>query len=296
MQPNKKTFRLWPPSTKNAWRFTAVLCLGSASGNIGLFVSAVPIPFGLLALNLAAIGCVWYVRIRVGRLIQFQPQELADHMLQVQETERHRLSRELHDDIGQMLTAAKLQSDWLQRKASTELHQHTVMLSSILDETLAKVRDVSAILNPRQLKSLGLEASLRAHLLRTLGNTHVLWSLECQQRLAGIPEEMAVAAFRITQEAVTNMLRHAEAKNLLVSIKRLPEGLALSISDDGLGFSPATHPGRQGQRGMAGMAERAALLGGNLDVASKPGNGTHIQALFPWAPRALERATSSEHS
>jgi signal transduction histidine kinase len=170
------------------------------------------------------------------------------------------------------------------------------MLNNILDETLAKVRDVSAILNPRQLTSLGLEASLRAHLLRTLVDTPVLWSLECHQRLAGIPEEMAVAAFRITQEAVTNMLRHAQAKNLLVRIQRRPDGLVLSISDDGLGFSPAANPGRQGQRGMAGMVERATLLGGHLTVESEPGCGTHIQALFPWAPRARERADISKHS
>ena len=217
-------------------------------------------------------------------------------MLQVQETERHRLSRELHDDIGQMLTAAKLQSDWLQRRATEDLHPHCAMLNNILDETLAKVRDVSAILNPRQLASLGLEASLRAHLLRTLVDTPVLWSLECHQRLAGIPEEMAVAAFRITQEAVTNMLRHAQAKNLLVRIQRRPDGLALSISDDGLGFSPVANPGQQGQRGMAGMVERANLLGGHLTVESEPGHGTHIQALFPWAPRARERADISKHS
>src|SRR5450830_701004 len=94
----------------------------------------------------------------------------------------------------------------------------------------AKVRDVSAILNPRQLASLGLEASLRAHLLKTLENTPIHWSLECQQRLTGIPEEMAVAAFRITQEAVTNMLRHAQAHNLLVRLQRLPQGLSLFIS------------------------------------------------------------------
>jgi signal transduction histidine kinase len=124
----------------------------------------------------------------------------------------------------------------------------------------------------------------------------VLWSLECHQRLAGIPEEMAVAAFRITQEAVTNMLRHAQAKNLLVRIQRRPDGLALSISDDGLGFSPAANPGQQGQRGMAGMIERATLLGGHLTVKSEPGHGTHIQALFPWAPRARERADISKHS
>jgi two-component system NarL family sensor kinase len=92
------------------------------------------------------------------------------------------------------------------------------------------------------------------------------------------------------------MLRHAHAKNLLVRIQRRPDGLALSISDDGLGFSPASDPAQQGQRGMAGMTERASLLGGDLTVHSEPGHGTHIQALFPWAPRARERADISKHS
>jgi signal transduction histidine kinase len=215
-------------------------------------------------------------------------------LLKVQENERHRLSRELHDDIGQLLTAAKLQSEWIKRRMPDELQEQCAVLCDTLEETLTKVRDVSAILNPRQLTSLGLEASLRAHLLKTLGNTSVHWSLECHSRLTGIPEEMAVAAFRITQEAVTNILRHAEAKNLLVRLQRQPLGLVLSISDDGQGFAPAIDPGREGQRGMAGMSERIDQLGGTLRVTSEPGKGTQIEALFPWAPRALERASTNK--
>jgi signal transduction histidine kinase len=105
---------------------------------------------------------------------------------------------------------------------------------------------------------------------------------------------MAVAAFRITQEAVTNMLRHADAQNLLVCLQRLPQGLALMISDDGQGFAPATDPGREGQRGMAGMSERIKQLGGTLTVTSEPGKGTRIEALFPWAPREFERASTNK--
>jgi signal transduction histidine kinase len=131
-------------------------------------------------------------------------------------------------------------------------------------------------------------------LLKTLANTPVHWSLDCQQRLNGIPEEMAVAAFRITQEAVTNILRHAQASNLLIRVQRLPQGLTLLISDDGQGFAPAADPGREGQRGMAGMAERIEQLGGTLNVISEPGKGTQIEALFPWAPRALERASTNQ--
>ena len=279
-------------SRSNARRLVLALCFCSLLVSLWAYTRSAPLPLLILLLNLATLLVVGLQQWRSRKSIKFQPQELADRLLQVQENERHRLSRELHDDIGQLLTAAKLQSEWLKRRLPDDLQSQCTVLCNTLNETLAKVRDVSAILNPRQLASLGLEASLRAHLLKTLENTSVHWSLECQQRLTGIPEETAVAAFRITQEAVTNMLRHAQAQNLLVRLQRLPEGLSLMICDDGLGFSPAPNPSLEGQRGMAGMSERIDQLGGALSVSSQPGKGTRIDALFPWAPRALERANS----
>ena len=294
MYASLKSITTWPPSRENARRFTLLLCAASALGSLLVYGLSTHLPLPLLLLNFAALTCVW-VGHRISRKsIKFQPQELADKLLQVQENERHRLSRELHDDIGQLLTAAKLQSEWLKRRMPEDLQGQCSLLCETLEETLTKVRDVSAILNPRQLASLGLEASLRAHLLKTLENTPVHWSLECHQRLTGLPEEMAVTAFRITQEAVTNILRHAEAKNLLVRVQRLPKGLTLLISDDGQGFAPAANPGREGQRGMAGMSERIDQLGGTLTVTSEPGKGTQIEALLPWAPRALERASTNK--
>ncbi|QXI56175.1 sensor histidine kinase [Pseudomonas alvandae] len=294
MYASFKSFTSWPPSRENARRLTLLLCICSTVGSLLAYWSAMTVPLSLLALNMAVLACVW-IQYRLSRKsIKFQPQELADRLLEVQENERHRLSRELHDDIGQLLTAAKLQSEWLKRRMPQELQDQCSVLSETLDETLNKVRDVSAILNPRQLTSLGLEASLRAHLLKTLANTSVNWSLDCQQRMTGIPEEMTVAAFRITQEAITNILRHAQAKNLLVRLQRLPEGLTLVISDDGQGFVPADHPAREGQRGMAGMSERVEQLGGTLKVVSEAGKGTHIEARFPWAPRVLERASKNK--
>ena len=294
MYASFKSFTSWPSSRENARRLTLLLCICSTVGSLLAYWSAMTVPLSLLALNMAVLACVW-IQYRLSRKsIKFQPQELADRLLEVQENERHRLSRELHDDIGQLLTAAKLQSEWLKRRMPQELQDQCSVLSETLDETLNKVRDVSAILNPRQLTSLGLEASLRAHLLKTLANTPVNWSLDCQQRMTGIPEEMTVAAFRITQEAVTNILRHAQAKNLLVRLQRLPEGLTLVISDDGQGFVPADHPAREGQRGMAGMSERVEQLGGTLKIVSEAGKGTHIEARFPWAPRALERASKNK--
>ncbi|MCJ8206495.1 sensor histidine kinase [Pseudomonas sp. RGM2987] len=294
MYASFKSFITWPPSRENARRFTLMLCICSTVGCLLAYLFADEVPLVLLVLNVAATSCVWIHHRLARTAIRFQPQELADRLLEVQENERRRLSRELHDDIGQLLTAAKLQSEWLKRRMPEDMQGQCTILCETLDETLDKVRDVSAILNPRQLTSLGLEASLRAHLLKTLANAPVKWSLDCQQRMAGIPEEMAVAVFRITQEAVTNMLRHAQATNLLVRLQRLPDGLTLLIIDDGQGFVPATHPAHEGQRGMAGMSERVEQLGGTLKVVSEAGKGTHIEARFPWAPRALERASKNK--
>ena len=272
---------------------TAALCVASLVANLMLYLANQAAPASLLVLQLVAtLGTVVYLGLSA-KSISLRPAELAERMLKVQEDERQHLGRELHDDIGQLLTAAKLQLQWLQRRMPDELQGHCNTLRSTLDDTLDNVRDVSALLNPRQLASLGLEASLRAHLLRTLENTNVHWSLECRQRLGGIPEDMAIAAFRITQEAVTNILRHAKANNLVVRIQRQSEGLALSISDDGLGFSPASSPADEGQRGMAGMLERVGLLNGTLSVNSQPGLGTQIDALIPWPPRTLERAKTN---
>ncbi|UMZ15351.1 sensor histidine kinase [Pseudomonas sp. MPFS] len=294
MYASLKSLFSWPISQDRLRWLSLLLCSGSAVGNVLVYCLSRPLPLALLVLNVVALACIWAQYGYSRKSIRFQPQELAERLLQVKENERHRLSRELHDDIGQLLTAAKLQADWLKRRLPDDLQEHFALLGTTLEETLAKVRDVSAILNPRQLASLGLEASLRAHLIKTLESSTVHWSLECHQRLAGIPEEMAVAAFRITQEAVTNMLRHAHAKNLLVRLQRLPEGLSLFISDDGQGFAPAANPGEQGQCGMAGMQERISQLGGFLKVTSEIDQGTQIEALFPWAPRTLERASTNK--
>jgi len=293
MLPRLKTsLRCWSRVALLRWA-TAVLCVASLGANLILHLANQAVPASLLVLQLAAtLGTV--VCLGLGaRSISLRPAELAERMLKVQEDERQHLSRELHDDIGQMLTAAKLQLQWLQRRMPDELQSHCNTLRSTLDDTLGNVRDVSALLNPRQLASLGLEASLRAHLVRTLASSAVHWSLACNQRLGGIDEAVAMAVFRITQEAVTNMLRHAQASNLIIQLQRTPEGLALSIHDDGRGFVPARHPAEAGQRGLAGMQERVTALQGRLDITSQRGLGTRIEAVFPWPARTQQRAGST---
>lgn len=296
MHSSLKTFTRHPRGTALLQRAIVLTCLASLAVALACYFSATPLPPILLVLQaITLLGVLVTIR-KPKDVIVMTPQELADRLLKVQESERLRLSRELHDDIGQLLTAAKLQAEWLQRRLPETLQDSCAALRDTLDETLSHARSLATSLAPRQLNSLGLEASLRTHLSRTLDNTDVRWSLECKSRLDGLPEEMVMAAFRITQEAITNVLRHARARNLIVQFQRKPEGLSLSISDDGQGFLPSSHPGEEGQCGMAGMAERAHLLNGSLTVHSEPGKGSRIDALLPWAPRSRERANSSKTS
>ena len=256
------------------------LCLAYALPGLGIALV-------LQGAGVLAMIWQWY---RSRELIDLHPSELAERLLQAQERERQHLSRELHDDIGQLLTAATLQIAWLRRRLPEDCRDCLDILSGTLGQTLEHVRDVAALLNPRQLARLGLEGSLRAQLLHSLSVTDIRWSLDCQQRLNGLDEAVAMAVFRITQEAVTNVVRHAAARNLTLQVQRTPAGLTLRIEDDGRGFIPAENPAQLGQRGLAGMHERVAALGGELRVSSQPGGGTRIVALFPWAQDDRGRA------
>jgi len=133
---------------------TAALCVASLVANLMLYLANQAAPASLLVLQLVAtLGTVVYLGLSA-KSISLRPAELAERMLKVQEDERQHLGRELHDDIGQLLTAAKLQLQWLQRRMPDELQGHCNTLRSTLDDTLDNVRDVSALLNPRQLASL----------------------------------------------------------------------------------------------------------------------------------------------
>lgn len=239
MHASLKSFKPWLPTGKTARRLTALLCLCSATSSIIVYLTSATLPSALMLLDLAALGSVWWLHRDSRSAIKLQPKELAARLIQVQESERQHLSRELHDDIGQLLTAATLQIRWLQRRVPEDLQGHCLGLCNVLEETLAKVRDVSAAFNPRQIASLGIEVSLRAHLIKTLENTSLHWTFECHQRLTDLHEDMAFALFRVTQESVTNVLRHAKASNLVVQLRRQADGMKLTVHDDGAGFMPA---------------------------------------------------------
>jgi two-component system sensor histidine kinase UhpB len=217
-------------------------------------------------------------------------QGLSRRLLEVQESERKSLARELHDDIGQSLTALKLNLEALQRgRNGAALESRVQEALETTQHTLARVRQISLSLRPPQLDDLGLAAALRSHLDRqaTLGGftPHP----EIQDFPVRLPPEVETACFRVAQEAVNNIVRHARARNVWLQLVVDGERLVLGVRDDGAGFDVEAAQRRAAlgaSLGVVSMAERAALAGGTLHIDSAPGQGTGVRAAFPLAKAA----------
>jgi two-component system, NarL family, sensor histidine kinase UhpB len=209
-----------------------------------------------------------------------QLRRLSRRLLAVQEDERRAIARELHDQIGQALTAAiiNLQMMPLDLSAGPGLELRTT-----LADVLQGVRELSLNLRPSMLDSLGLEPALRWYLERQARLGRFEAALDCAQ--AGrLPAETETVIFRLVQEAMTNVLRHARARTVAVKVERSGAQAVLTVSDDGVGFDPAAVLARAdagGSFGVLGMRERAELAGGTLGIASRPGAGTTVTAVLP---------------
>jgi two-component system sensor histidine kinase UhpB len=217
-------------------------------------------------------------------------QGLSRRLLEVQESERKSLARELHDDIGQALTALKLGLEALQR--SRDGAAQRARIAEALDTTqhiLERVRQLSLSLRPLQLDDLGLAAALRSHLDRQAVLGDFAPHPAIQDFPARLPPELETACFRVAQEAVNNIVRHARARNVWLQLAEEGASLVLTVRDDGGGFDveAARRRAALGQSlGVVSMAERAALAGGELRIESAPGAGTTVRAAFPLAREA----------
>jgi PAS domain S-box-containing protein len=220
-------------------------------------------------------------------------------LIEAQEAERRRISRELHDQVGQILTAVKMNLHVLQHKCT----QPEILLSindnlKVIDEAVDQIRDLSIDLRPLLLDDLGLVVALR-------------WYLERQTRNLGIPakfvsgsldeddrfsSELETACFRIVQEGVTNIVRHARATRISVRLERVVSDLILLITDDGAGFDARMLRSSSGVAtlGLRGMEERAQAVGGSITIDSAPALGTEICARFPIKGEKRRDAESSK--
>jgi two-component system sensor histidine kinase UhpB len=222
--------------------------------------------------------------------VQTRLRALSQRLLEVQEEERRSLARDLHDDIGQALTALKIQLESLAQSQSGEGEPRRRVDECVetTRHTLERVRQLSLNLRPLQLDDLGLVAALRSHLDRQAGLGGLAPHFDAGEAPPQLDPEIETACFRVAQEAITNVLRHARARNLWVRLFTAGDRLALSVRDDGGGFDPdiarrRAHAG--GSLGLAGMEERVSIAGGSIELRSRPGQGTVLLATFP-----IERA------
>jgi signal transduction histidine kinase len=212
---------------------------------------------------------------------------VSQRLLAAQERERRRIARVLHEDLGQTLTALRLN---LQRLSPAE-HETPIVADSValVDDALARVRALSVELRPSVLDDLGLAAAVEWYARRSAERAGYAVTLDIRLGPSRLPEWVETAGFRILQEALTNIARHGRAGHVRIALARSSRHVELTVADDGGGFDvlAATARAEAGESlGLLGMREAATLAGGTLTLTSTPGRGTTVSARLPVAPRA----------
>jgi signal transduction histidine kinase len=220
-----------------------------------------------------------------------QMRALSQRVLEVQETERRRVALELHDEIGQSLTAIKINLQAHHRFTDQTPEQLNAENLAIVEAALQQVRRLALALRPSVLDDLGLLPALRwmAEQVGTRSGFVVHIPFEESETSERLPPALESACFRIAQEALTNIARHAKATQVSIALSMDTHAVHMEICDDGCGFDTTTLQNRShgGESlGLAGMHERAALLGGGLTVASQPGQGCTVRMHCPLRAQA----------
>ena len=208
--------------------------------------------------------------------------ELATHLQQVREDERAHLARELHDELGSLLTAAKLDVARLKSKIDTsapEIAERITHLVATLNSGIALKRRIIEDLRPSSLSNLGLTTALEI-LTREFGERSGI-DVESNLEQVDLPESTQLTVYRVVQESLTNIGKYAKAGHVIVTVHNYPTYVAVQIQDDGQGFELASM--RPNSHGLAGMKHRVEAAGGRLTVASEPNKGTTISAVIPLA-------------
>lgn len=206
-------------------------------------------------------------------------QGLSGRLMEVQESERRHLARELHDEIGQLLTGLRLTLE-VPEPPSTVVAERLALAQSLVAELLDRIRALSLDLRPSILDDLGLLPALLGHVERYTSQTKMRVHLEHNGLDRRFAAETETAVYRIVQEALTNVARHGRVDEVTVRLWATDDVLGVQVEDHGAGFDPETvSAGRSG--GLAGLRERAALLNGHLTVETRPGRGVRLTAEVP---------------
>ncbi len=228
------------------------------------------------------------VRARTAALERQQTviRRLLQKVITAQEEERSRIARELHDEIGQALTALRLGLNSIARyvPADTPAAERLRRLDELVERSIADLRRLVTALRPGTLDQLGLVPAVRWMADQTLAPLGIRTTVAVEGTEERLPPEIEIVLFRIAQEGITNIARHSQAHHARIHFRWDANRVMMTIEDDGQGFSPEALEEAvvdRGGLGLAGMRERAALLGGTLTVHSAPGQGTRITVVIP---------------
>ena len=212
-------------------------------------------------------------------------QLLARRIEAAKEEERKRIARELHDDLGPALTAVVINLQLMGDGTTPAKNARRIEDSiDLVDRMVQQIRDLSLDLRPPLLDEMGLVTALTGYLETQAERTGLAIEVRQKGVVDGLPAEVEITAFRVAQEAVTNAIRHAKARRVLVVVESSDGGLTISVEDDGQGFdaTSATEGAATGKSlGLLGMQERARMLGGRFDISSSPGGGTRVHIWLP---------------
>lgn len=246
------------------------------------FVKAFPLPDQCLGVMFEDITGRKVMELELKQR-ELELQILSHKTLSLQEKERARLARELHDELGQQLTALRWGLDRLENKVHEPAHKEQIhALTHALSAITRHLRGIVKGLRPPLLDDLPIDLALQS----LVDEFRDMAAFDIRADFAGvaglrIPEQSATVAYRILQESLTNALRHSHATAVRVSMTREQVGAVLRIQDDGRGFDPSSLRGASGGFGLAGMRERAALCGGAVSLQSRPGRGTTVSLHLP---------------
>jgi two-component system sensor histidine kinase UhpB len=215
-----------------------------------------------------------------------ETQRLADMVIRAQEEERGRVARELHDEANQLLAALMTTVDAAEvaaaREGQTELTTTLARLRRLATATLRDLQRIATELRPPALDEFGLLPALTRHVRDRTTGTALEASVDTEGRAHRLPPTVEVALYRIAQEALANVQKHSGARQVRLRLRFLPGQVRLDVSDDGVGFDLDGAGGDERPRlGIAGMRERASIVGGDLSVTSRPGRGTRVSAGIP---------------
>ena len=211
-------------------------------------------------------------------------QVLLESLVKAQEEERLRLARELHDGAGQTLTSLLVRLKTAERKSSIpETQRELANMQDIVSETIEQVRELAYRLRPVVLDEFGLSRALSTLLQDMTRGMELKVESNLEVEDIKIPTEIEVVLYRIAQEGLTNIIRHAKAGNINFSLQGENNGAKMTIEDDGIGFDPGKFLPSKGQHhlGLISMRERAEMIGGSLDVFTAPGKGTTVEVFIP---------------